>query len=124
MFVFASQTETFGNVTLEAMASGLAVVAFKHAGAGELIQNGVNGMLADYDSNFQFEMAAQALLNTPDLMKFVRQQASLSAKSMGWEVIVAKTESVLHDICEKQEPVVTVNSSFSNPIHLLSQESQ
>ena len=124
MFVFASQTETFGNVTLEAMASGLAVVAFKHAGAGELIQNGVNGMLADYDSNFQFEMAAQALLNTPDLMKFVREQASLSAKSMGWEVIVAKTESVLHDICDKQEPMVTVNSTFSNPIHLVSQESQ
>ena len=81
-------------------------------------------MLADYDSNFQFEMAAQALLNTPDLMKFVREQASLSAKSMGWEVIVAKTESVLHDICEKQEPVVIVNSPFTTPIHLVSQESQ
>ena len=33
VFLFPSETETFGNVTLEAMASGLAVVAYNYAGA-------------------------------------------------------------------------------------------
>lgn len=90
MFVFASQTETFGNVTLEAMASGLAVVAFKHAAAGELIHSGINGMLAAHDSGVHFEMAAQALLNNPELMTYVRQQACVTAKAMGWDMIVQK----------------------------------
>src|SRR5690606_26563687 len=37
MFLFPSLTETFGNVTLEAMASGLCVVAYDYAAAAEVI---------------------------------------------------------------------------------------
>ena len=48
IFLFPSQTETYGNVTLEAMASGLAVVAFDYAAAGELIRPGQNGLLAPF----------------------------------------------------------------------------
>src|SRR5262245_52180320 len=44
LFLFPSLTETYGNVTLEAMASGLAVVAFDYAAAGELIESGVKGV--------------------------------------------------------------------------------
>jgi UDP-2,3-diacylglucosamine pyrophosphatase LpxH len=47
LFLFPSLTETYGNVTLEAMASGLPVVAFRMAAAAELIRHGHNGMLAD-----------------------------------------------------------------------------
>jgi len=43
LFLFPSQSETFGNVVLEAMASGLGVVAFDHAAAHEHIQDGTNG---------------------------------------------------------------------------------
>lgn len=45
IFLFPSQSETFGNVTLEAMASGLCVIAFKEAAAQELIRNGQNGFV-------------------------------------------------------------------------------
>jgi glycosyltransferase involved in cell wall biosynthesis len=45
VFLFPSLTETFGNVVLEAMASGLAVVAFDRAAAQEHIANGISGLV-------------------------------------------------------------------------------
>ncbi len=45
VFLFHSLTETFGNVVLEAMASGLAVVAFDRAAAQEHIANGISGLV-------------------------------------------------------------------------------
>jgi glycosyltransferase involved in cell wall biosynthesis len=46
-FVFPSRTETFGNVILEALASGLPVAAIPSPGPSDLIQDGVNGALSD-----------------------------------------------------------------------------
>ena len=44
VFLFPSETETFGNVTLEAMASGLAVIAYDYAAARVHIENGTSGL--------------------------------------------------------------------------------
>jgi len=96
IFTFASQTETFGNVTLEAMASQLAVVAFDHAAAGELIQSGVNGMLARTHSEVDFEMGVQALLNNKELMHHLALQGCASARALSWRMIVERTEGVFH----------------------------
>jgi glycosyltransferase involved in cell wall biosynthesis len=98
LFMFASKTETFGNVTIEAMASGLAVVAFRHAAAGELIVSGTNGMLADPANDYSFEAAAQALLHNPALMRAVGQQAWHTANTLGWPTVVEKTETVFQKI--------------------------
>ena len=49
MFLFPSVSETFGNVTLEALASGLTVCAFDYAAAREHIVDGVSGALAPFD---------------------------------------------------------------------------
>jgi glycosyltransferase involved in cell wall biosynthesis len=45
VFLFPSETETFGNVTLEAMASGLVVVAYNYAAAHMHITHGETGVL-------------------------------------------------------------------------------
>jgi glycosyltransferase involved in cell wall biosynthesis len=47
VFVFPSTTETFGNVTVEAMASGLPPVCAKEGGAYGIIQEGLTGLLAE-----------------------------------------------------------------------------
>jgi len=44
LFVFPSHSETFGNVTLEAMASGVATVAFRYGAAREHIAHGASGL--------------------------------------------------------------------------------
>jgi len=103
VFVFASKTETFGNVTLEAMASGLAVVAFDHAAAGDIIRNGVNGMLADPNSEASFVMAAQSLLNAPENMRAMGLRAAATAASMGWPSIVEATEAIMRRVVWQEE---------------------
>lgn len=54
VFVFPSLSETFGNVVLEAIASGLSTVAFDYAAPRLLIKHGVNGRLADFGNEDAF----------------------------------------------------------------------
>lgn len=52
VFVFPSRSETFGNVTLEALASGVATIAFDTGAAHEVLRDGVHGAcLADGDGD-------------------------------------------------------------------------
>lgn len=61
LFLFPSLTETFGNVTLEAMASGVSVCAFDYAAAHEHIQSGVHGELAEFGQSNSFLRSAEKL---------------------------------------------------------------
>ncbi len=61
VFLFPSETETFGNVTLEAMASGLVVVAYDYAAARIHIAHGESGVLVPRgDARAFVEGAARA----------------------------------------------------------------
>jgi len=58
VYVHASLTETFGNVLLEAMASGLAVVSFDYAAARQFVRHGANGLAVPCDQPGAFVAAA------------------------------------------------------------------
>jgi len=62
IFLFPSRTDTFGQVILEAQASGLAVVAVAEGGPRSLIEDGVSGLLCAPDA----EALAQAVLELAD----------------------------------------------------------
>lgn len=61
LFLFPSLTETFGNVTLEAMASGVAAVAFDYGAAREHLQDGQSGAAVPFGDADAFTRASLAL---------------------------------------------------------------
>jgi glycosyltransferase involved in cell wall biosynthesis len=99
IFLFPSLTETFGNVTLEAMASGLPVVAFDYAAAGQHIRHGSNGLLASFGDNCEFAAAAGTLIDihADDPVRFagIGAQARETAEKLDWSHIVSELEHVL-----------------------------
>jgi glycosyltransferase involved in cell wall biosynthesis len=94
IFVFPSLTETYGNVTPEAMASGLAVLAFEHAAAAQLIRSGWNGLLAPCGDSAAFVRAAARLAGDRALAAELGRRARESALSLDWERVVAQIEAV------------------------------
>lgn len=98
LFLFASLSETFGNVTIEAMASGLPIVAFNHAAAGEIIESHVNGILAKSNDEASFLDAAIEIVLDSDLRKTCAQGARDKALQFSWESILKKTETVLYGV--------------------------
>jgi glycosyltransferase involved in cell wall biosynthesis len=104
MFLFASLTETFGNVTTEAMASGCAVVAFESAAAGELIRTGVNGWLAGPGREADFVSVARAVALDADARRAAADAARATARRLDWGDITARFEAVLERAIARAEP--------------------
>ena len=95
LFLFPSLTETFGNVTVEALASGLAVVAFKQAAAGAHITDGLNGRVVPPDSSARFIQAALDVSGDLALRERLRSAARHSALQLSWDRVLADFEREL-----------------------------
>ena len=90
VFAFPSTSETFGNVVLEALASGLPVVGFDSPGVNERVAHDHNGLLVPMESDF-----AQALSQVCDddgLRRRLTGAARRSAESQDWEPIFDRLE--------------------------------
>jgi glycosyltransferase involved in cell wall biosynthesis len=95
VFLFPSLTETWGNVTIEAMASGLAVVAYDCAAAEEIIRHGENGLKVAPEDQAAF--IAQAASLAPDVARQRRLGTAAAARAaqLSWDAIIDSFERVL-----------------------------
>ncbi|MEO7727018.1 MAG: glycosyltransferase family 1 protein [Burkholderiales bacterium] len=109
VFLFPSTTETFGNVTVEAMASGLAVVAYDYAAAAEHIEHGKNGVLADFDNAREFIGLTSGLMVDQRRIGELGRNARATAESIDWERMNNEFETALLDVIAVHERHIAAN---------------
>ncbi len=95
LFLFPSLSETYGNVTQEAMASGLPVLAYAEAAAAELIREGHNGRLVSPGDAAAFVDAAAALADDAAVRTRLAGAARESVLARDWSEVVNEFEAVL-----------------------------
>lgn len=94
VFLFPSLTETYGNVTMEALASGLVVVAFDYAAAQAHVHDGFNGLKAPPGDENEFIRKSLAALD-PIVRARLRAAAGQSVQDLTWDRIHQQFESIL-----------------------------
>jgi len=95
IFLFPSVTETFGNVTLEAMASGLAVVAHDYAAARQYIGHQRSGLLSPPGEDAAFVRQAVSLAQDLEGARAMGRAARAIAERLSWDSVVGDFERVL-----------------------------
>jgi glycosyltransferase involved in cell wall biosynthesis len=100
VLLFPSLTETFGNVTLEAMASATPVLAFDCAAASDLITNQVNGWLIDSTQPQAYIHRALDITRDPAAIRQARQHTRASIEHLGWDEIAQQVEGIFQTAIE------------------------
>ncbi len=111
IFLMPSLTETYGNVTMEAMASGLAVLAYDYAAAREHIACGVNGVTARPGDARAFIAQACALIDDPARRRHFATQARLTAERLSWAQVAGDLLETYREVIGRQARVATATAA-------------
>jgi glycosyltransferase involved in cell wall biosynthesis len=95
VFLFASRTDTFGQVVLEAQASGLPVVAVAEGGPAELVRDGVTGLLRPPDAQ-ALAAAVTGLAGDPLRRERVARAALADVAERSWERALERLAAGYH----------------------------
>lgn len=109
-FLFPSVTETFGNVTLEAMASGLAIIAYDYGAAGEHIVNGVTGALARFDDGPHFIAQCLHMVGDRSFAATCRAAVRDTAEALDWARVVQRMEAILASAAQSSQPRLSAHA--------------
>jgi glycosyltransferase involved in cell wall biosynthesis len=90
VYIHASQSETFGNVVLEGLASGLAFAGFNYAAAARFVRHGENGLLCPLGRADTLSDAAVELAENPELRIRLARAARESVLSQSWEAVAGR----------------------------------
>ena len=99
-FVFASVTETLGLVVLEAMASGLPVIAALEGGVRDHLRDGFNGLTYEAGDAAALAQAMVLLANEWDLTQRLARNARHTAEGLSWEGELDRLDASYREVCE------------------------
>jgi glycosyltransferase involved in cell wall biosynthesis len=128
VFLFPSLTDTFGNVVLEALASGLSVAAFDTSAAGQHVRDGVSGSLAplcwaqgsaepgrpaqerspardSLGAADAFLDAATRALDAAAPDSLLRMEARLAAVQADWDGVLRRFDQQLQQLAQARQMV-------------------
>lgn len=103
-----STTEAFGNVNLEAMASGIAVVSADVPSASALITHNRNGLLVPPCDVAAYAEAVSALIDTPHHRHNLGAMASVDADRFDWD-------EILHSVVQSYRRCLSRHGSLASP---------
>ena len=116
LFFNPSRTETFGNVTLEAMASGIPPVCAKATGSMSLVLHGATGLLADNAAVAEYADHLGELARNHALRHAFAHASRARAMNYNWDSILG---GVLANYCE----VLQITAARTAPVrHLAAAE--
>jgi len=98
IFVLPSLSESFGIVNIEAMASGLPIIATKVGGIPEIIKDGENGFLVEPKNPEQIAERILYLLSNNNIRRSISFNNKEKAKNYSWDLIVNKLIAV-YSLC-------------------------
>lgn len=84
LLVFPSHTDTFGNVVLEALASGVPAVVTPNGGPAHIVRDGITGVVAKDE---EFASSIARLLNSAEQLKSMRCAARSYALGCTWDAV-------------------------------------
>jgi UDP-2,3-diacylglucosamine pyrophosphatase LpxH/glycosyltransferase involved in cell wall biosynthesis len=104
VLLFPSETETFGNVILEGMASGLVTIAYDYAAAAQHMIHRENGLKAPKGNEAAW---LDEVLSCTDLkaLQSIRENARITSQKLSWDRIVERFESILATSARTRQPM-------------------
>lgn len=104
VFLFPSDTETFGNVTLEAMASGLPTVCANAAGSRDLVEDGVTGRLCPPADTAAFAEATRRLILDTSRRREMSTVAHDRAQEFTWASVLGRMNEYYDEVLSRHAP--------------------
>ena len=104
LFAFPSSADTFGNVVLEALASGVPAVVKDAGGPKFLIDSGVNGFIAS--SDWDFTSLINEIMTNPALHRSMRENARRNACLQAWSAVFEEVFRA-YEACRSTAPAET-----------------
>ncbi|MCR6106838.1 glycosyltransferase family 1 protein [Salipaludibacillus agaradhaerens] len=102
IFMFPSATETFGNVVLEALSSGLPVIGADKGGTKHLVTDRKTGYLCSPGHVASFTTACTEVLTNTNLKAYMGRQARIQAMAHSWEDIFTKLMASYSTVVEQK----------------------
>ena len=104
LFVFPSLSETFGNVTLEAMASGIATVAFDYGAARQHLRDGTHGAAVEPGEEATFLAAVERIGSDPGAMREMGRAARAAVSVLSPQRVAEDLDRLLSGLAREGMP--------------------